>query len=298
MSRDARFYQIVFLGLLLGAGAWLRDFSLRPAQMALTFAAGLLTQAACDRLRGSPRRGTLSAVITSFSLSMLLRADGLWVHPLAAAAAIASKFVLRIRGKHLFNPGNLGIVLSLIVLPGTWTSPGQWGHDLALAAWFVVLGIVVTSRARRGDISWVFLVVYLGAVAARVVWLGQSPAVWLHQLSNGSLLLFAFFMISDPMTIPNHPKGRAAHAALVAALAFAWQYALYRPSGPIWALFLCAPAVPLWDLLWPAPKFEWRPVTTKGDSHEPCSADSPHPAPAAPAGVGGALGAALPHPGA
>jgi len=298
MWRDARLYQILFLGLLLGAGAWLRDFSLRPAQVVLTFAAGWLTQAACERLWGVRRSGTLSALITSFSLSILLRAGNRWAHPLAAAVAIAGKFVLRARGKHLFNPGNLGIVFALILLPGTWTSPGQWGHDLAFAAWFVSLGVVVTSKARRGDVSWAFLAFYLGAIALRVAWLGQSRAVWLHQLSNGSLLLFAFFMISDPMTIPNHPRGRAAHAALVAAVAFLWQYALYRPNGPLWALFLCAPAVPLWDLLWPAAKFEWRSVTPKGDRHETGSTPSQHPAPAAPAGVGGPLGFPLPHPGA
>ncbi|PYS96975.1 MAG: Na+-transporting NADH:ubiquinone oxidoreductase, subunit NqrB [Acidobacteria bacterium] len=296
MWRDARLYQILFLGLLLGAGAWLRDFSLRPAQVVLTFAAGWLTQAACERLWGVRRSGTLSALITSFSLSILLRAGNLWAHPLAAAAAIGGKFIFRARGKHLFNPGNLGIVLSLIFLPGTWTSPGQWGHDLAFAAWFVALGVVVTSKARRGDVSWAFLAFYLGAIALRVAWLGQSRAVWLHQLSNGSLLLFAFFMISDPMTIPNHPRGRTAHAALVAAVAFLWQYALYRPNGPLWALFLCAPAVPLWDLIWPAAKFEWRPVTLKGDRHEPRSTPSVHPAPVAPAGVGGPLGPPLPHP--
>ena len=58
---------------------------------------------------------------------------------------------------------------------------------------------------------------------------------------SGALLLFAFFMISDPMTTPSHPKGRAAHAALVAAIAYAWGFGLFRTNGLIWALFIAAP---------------------------------------------------------
>src|SRR5438552_1056482 len=185
--RDVRLYQILFLGILLGAGAWLRDFSLRPAQVALTFTAGILAQALGARILGRRDLGLASAAITCLSLSILLRADGLWAHPLAASAAIASKFLIRVRGKHLFNPGNLGIILGLVALPGTWTSPGQWGHDLALAGWFVALGAIVTSRARRADVSWAFLGFHLGALAARVAWLGQSRAVLFHQLTSGSL---------------------------------------------------------------------------------------------------------------
>jgi len=279
LPRDPRLLQILFLGSLLGAGAALRDFSLRPMQAFLTFLAGLSTQALCTRLvaarRGDgsepvsfPVRHALpSAAITCLSLSLLLRADTFWVHPLAAAIAIGSKFIVRVRGKHLFNPGNLGVIVSLIALPGVWSSPGQWGQDLAFACWFVALGAVVTSRARTLGISWSFLAFYLSLVALRVAWLGQSWAIWRHQLGNGGLLLFAFFMISDPMTIPNHPRGRTLHALLVAALACFWQYHLHRTNGLLWALALLSPAVPIWDRLWTAPKFSWSPSNLKGDSH-------------------------------
>jgi Na+-transporting NADH:ubiquinone oxidoreductase subunit NqrB len=267
--KDARVYQILFLGLLLGAGAWLRDFSIQPAQIVLTFLAGLLTQNLCLRACALRGVGYLSPVITCFGLSLLLRADNLWVHPLCASVAIAAKFLIRYRHKHLFNPANLGVMLALIALPGAWVSPGQWGHDIAIAAWVVALGGLVTHRARRADISWLFLLMYLGASAARVAWLGQPWGVWTHQLQNGSLLLFAFFMISDPMTIPNHPRGRVAYAALVAGIAFCWQYQLFKTNGLFWALLLASPTVPLWDALWPAAKFNWQQVHTpwKGTPH-------------------------------
>ena len=255
---DPRIYQIAFLAVLLGTGIVVRDFSLRGEQMVLCFAAGLATQALWVRGLGLKRVGYLSAIVTCFGLSALLRADSLWVHPLAAAACMSAKFMIRVNGKHLFNPTNLGVILAVCLFPGAWISPGQWGSDLALACWIVVLGGIVTSSARRFDVSLAFLGFYLGALALRVAWLGQSWAVFAHQLQSGALLLFTFFMISDPMTIPNRAGARVFYAACVAALAYFWQYMLYIPNGPVWSLFLCVPLVPLLDRLLPAQRYAWR----------------------------------------
>jgi Na+-transporting NADH:ubiquinone oxidoreductase subunit NqrB len=257
--RDARLFQIAFLATLLTIGVLVRDFALLPAQMALAFGAGIATQKLWIRALGIPHRGILSAVITCFGLSILLRADSLWVHPLAAALAISAKFLIRFHGKHLYNPANLGVILAISLFPGAWVSPGQWGQDVALAVWFVVLGGVVVNRAQRSDIAWIFLAAYLGLVALRVAALGQPSTIFLHQLSNGGLLLFAFFMISDPMTIPNRKGARVAYAIVVAIVAFLWHFALFKPNGLVWALFFCTPLVPIIDRMWPGEKFEWRP---------------------------------------
>jgi Na+-transporting NADH:ubiquinone oxidoreductase subunit NqrB len=259
LPRDARLYQIAFLATLLTIGVLVRDFALDPRQMMLAFAAGIVTQRLWLRALCLEQRGVLSALITCFSLSLLLRSDTLWVHPLAAMLAISSKFMLRVNGKHIFNPGNFGVIAALVLLPGAWVSPGQWGNDVALAGWFVALGGLVTQLARRWDISWTFLAAWLGLVAARVVWLGQPWTIFAHQFANGGLLLFAFFMISDPMTIPNRRSARVGYAILVAAFAFAWQFGLFRTNALLWALFLVSPLVPLIDRRWPGPKFEWRP---------------------------------------
>jgi len=270
--RDARLFQIAFLATLLTIGVLLRDFALLPAQMALAFAAGLATQALWIRALGIRHRGVLSAVITCFGLSILLRADSLWVHPLAAALAICAKFVIRVHGKHLYNPANLGVILAISLFPGAWISPGQWGDALALAVWFVALGGVVVNRAQRSDIAWVFLAVYLGLIALRVSALGQPWTIFLHQLGNGGLLLFAFFMISDPMTIPNRRDARVAYAVIVALAAFLWHFALFKPNGLVWALFFCAPLVPIMDRLWPAGKFDWRKANASNEDALPARA--------------------------
>ena len=257
-SFDPRLFQIAFQAVLLGVGVLVRDFALDPRQMALAFAAGLATQWLWLKALGLEQKGVLSAVITCFGLSLLLRADTLWVHPLAAMIAISSKFVVRVNGKHVYNPANLGVIVALALLPGTWVSPGQWGNDVALAGWFVALGGLVTQRARRWDIAWVFLAAWLSLVALRVVALGQPWTILAHQLTNGGLLLFAFFMISDPMTIPNRRAARVVYAIVVAAIAFAWQFALFRTSALLWALFIASPLVPLIDWRWPGARFDWR----------------------------------------
>ena len=263
---DARLFQIVFLATLLTIGVLIRDFSLQPAQMLLAFAAGLATQLVWTRALGLQNVGVLSALITCFGLSLLLRADSLWVHPLMAVWVISAKFMLRWRGKHLFNPANLGVITALLVLPGAWISPGQWGNDLAYAVWFIALGGIVTQRARRIDTSWIFLATFFGLIVARLWYLDVAPlriwAILQHQLHNGAILLFAFFMISDPMTTPNRPSARVAHAIIVALVAWGWQMLLYRPNGAVWALFLCVPLVPLFDHYFPGVKHAWKPAPT------------------------------------
>jgi len=264
---DPRLYQLAFQAMLLATGVFLRDFSLRPAQMALAIAAAVATQGLWLRVFKLSQVGYLSPTITGFGLSLLLRADNLWLHPLVAALAISSKFLLRYRGKHVFNPANFGVGLALLALPGAWVSPGQWGNEVAIAVWVVALGALVARRSRRDDAAWLFLAAFLGLAALRVVILGypweRGWDILAHQATNGALLLFAFFMISDPMTLPDHPRARAAHVLLVAFGAAAWQFLHYHPNGPLWALLAAAPLVPLWDRFWPAEPYRWRPTPAK-----------------------------------
>lgn len=261
-NSDPRIWQLIIMASLLMVGVLLRDFSLKPAQIALTFSAGLLTQALFLRTLHLQQRGFLSGIITCFGLCLLLRSSNLWVHPCVAILAISSKFLLRFQNAHLFNPANLGVILGLTLFPQTWVTSGQWGADITTASWLIAAGFFVASNAKRLDISAYFLVFYAALfLGIRVGWYGYSLPVFLHQFQNGALLLFAFFMISDPMTIPRHHTGRLIHAALVAILAYIWQYVLYRNQGIIWGLFFATFLVPFWNYLFPAPSYQWRTLT-------------------------------------
>ena len=229
--------------------------------MALALISATATQAFWLKAFKLNHVGYLSPLITGFGLSLLLRADSLWLHPLVACLAISGKFLIRIRGKHLFNPANFGVGLALIALPGAWVSPGQWGNDLGVAVWLIALGALVANKSRRDDVAWLFLGTFLGLTAARLFFLGYSfergIEILAHQALNGALLLFTFFMISDPMTLPYRPAARRLHVVLVAFVAFIWQFLFYRPNGALWALLCLAPLVPLWDFLWPGKQHNW-----------------------------------------
>jgi Na+-transporting NADH:ubiquinone oxidoreductase subunit NqrB len=261
LPRDPRWLQIPFLASFLTIGLSARDFPLWHAP--LIFATALGTQIAFTRLLRLPDAGLLSPVITSFGLTLLLRTDLLWLPPLAAFLAIASKFLLRIRGRHFVNPANFGLCACMLLTPHAWCSPAQWGEASLLLLWVLGLGCMVAHRAFRSDVSLAFLGSWILLRAARVLYLGQRAPVLLHQLESGSLLLFTFFMISDPKTTPRGRAARLAFAGCVAALAFALQHVVYARNPIIWALFLCAPLVPLLD---------WLEETLASTKEQPCAA--------------------------
>src|SRR5499426_4616685 len=111
---DARHYQIAALSTLLIFNLGWLDFGARPLNSALAIASSLLTQALCSRYYRLPSIDLRSPLITGLSLSLLLRADEPWLHAVAGVIAIASKYVLRVGDKHIFNPAGFAIVVLLV----------------------------------------------------------------------------------------------------------------------------------------------------------------------------------------
>ena len=274
VPRDPRYYQIAVLASLLAFGLTRLHFEVRPAQAAVTLAAALLTQAICTRLARLPAFDPKSALISGLSLCLLLRTNHVALAALAAAITIASKFVLRVNGKHVFNPTNFGIVVLMALGAPVWVSPGQWGNAAFFAFLMSCLGGLVIHRAARSDVTLAFLAFHAAILFGRALWLGQRMTIPLHQLENGALLLFAFFMISDPKTTPASRAGRILFAALVALGAGTVQFVLFRTNGLLYSLALFSLAVPLLDRLLPGPRYEWNDPAaltrkfTKGAVHE------------------------------
>jgi Na+-transporting NADH:ubiquinone oxidoreductase subunit NqrB len=179
---------------------------------------------------------------------------------LTAVVAIGSKFVVRIRRKHIFNPTNFALVAMMLLTRDVWVSPGQWGSGAFFGFLLACAGGLVVNRASRSDVTYAFIAFYAALVTGRSWWLGDPLAVPLHRLQNGALVLFAFFMISDPRTTPDSRAGRVLFAFLVAAGAWVVQFRLFRTNGLLWSLALWSLAVPLIDRLLPGGRYEWRPA--------------------------------------
>ena len=257
---DPRWYQIAMLSALLLYGLWL-GFGATWGFAALVIASALATQWICSRLWRLPRFDPLSALISGIGLATLLRTNGLLPAALAAAGAIASKFLLRWRGKHFYNPTNLVLVVMLLLGAG-WISPGQYGQVAFAAMLMVFAGLLVVTRASRADVTLSFLAVYAAIVFGRSIWLGEPPSIPLHRLESGLLLQFAFNMISDPKTTPDSRAGRVLFGALVALGAGFVQFRLFRTNGPVWSLAVFTLLVPLIDRLLPGPRYQWTPVAS------------------------------------
>ena len=257
---DPRLYQIVTLsGLLIYGRGWL-DFDITVPRSLILIATALLTQFFCTKAWKLPTYDPKSALISGLSLCLLLRTNDTALAMVTAAITIASKFVLRWNGRHLFNPTNFGIVTAILCTGNVWVSPAQWGNVAFIGFLMACLGGLVVNRASRSDVTYAFLGFYLAILFGRAVWLGQPMAIPLHMLQNGGFLLFAFFMISDPKTTPDSRPGRILFALLVAAGAGIVHFALYRTNGLLWSLALFSAATPLMDHLLPGTKYEWRSV--------------------------------------
>lgn len=283
LFQDARDYQILFLSSFLFLGIATRDWTIKPELVAsillgcLFFQILLIvlirwrSQVSSSNLRFIEQPPFLtatqplfdlnslkSALITGLGLCLLLRANHLSTMLLAVSCAIASKFILRVRGKHFFNPANFGIIAALTFTQDAWISPGQWGTDWWYLALFLATGGLVLKKVGRWETSVVFLGVYGSLGAIRNLWLGWDNEVLWHHLSSGSLLVFALFMLTDPRSIPNALISRIIWAISIAILTFILQYTLYLPTAMFWALFCLSPLTILLDSQHFAPRFIWQ----------------------------------------
>ncbi len=255
--RDPRVYQLSILGALLCYGVTRLGLDVSAARIALTLVSTVTTQYLCARLWGLSRFDARSALISGLSLCLLLRTDGPVLVVATAVVTVASKFLLRIDGRHLFNPTNFGLVVVMLATGQVWVSPGQWGSLAFFAFLLAGLGGLVVHRAARSDVTYAFLGVYTLLVIGRALWLGDPLSVPLHHLQSGALLLFAFFMISDPKTTPDARGGRLLFAGLVACGAVFVQFGLHRPNGLLWALAAVAPLTPILNRLMPGIRYTW-----------------------------------------
>lgn len=240
-----------------------------------------------------------SAYISGISLTLLLRPAGglMWPFVVGAVLAIGSKYVLRYRNRHLWNPSNLGIAALVLLAPNRVAILShELGNDIAVNAVIWVLGLLIASRAKVLHISLVYALSFTGLAAVRSVLVGSPLWAEVAPLTGPMYQLLVFFMLTDPRTTVGTKRGRMAVVFIIALVEFGIRVgndlevpglAMFAPAPAILSLAMVGPVALFLDLRARALQAAAQPAVAKeaaGDRREPV-APVPGRAPAPQAGA-------------
>lgn len=263
---DARYFQMTFQLIFLSYGFLWLHWNTELISGLIFITSGFVFQYIADvlfikknALAIRNKNNWQSVLVSCLSLCLLLKTNGWFICVLASAITIFSKYIFRIRGKHIFNPSALGIAATVYLTGNAWISPAQWGSSMVLLFAITCLGCIVVTKVQKLDVTLAFTGTYAALLFARqVLYQGWPLDFFMQSVTTGSLLLFSFFMISDPKTTPDHPAVRIIWAMAVALISFYLTAFKFVNGTPIWVLVCSQPLVPLLDLLFKAKRFEWK----------------------------------------
>jgi Na+-translocating ferredoxin:NAD+ oxidoreductase RnfD subunit len=257
---DPRYLISLFITLILVVGQASYGILGGYDRLVAALGATVVTELVLSRLLRGRFANVNSAYISGISLSLLTkpRGDLLWPFALGGFLAIASKYVLQYRGRHLWNPSNFAISVLVVVAPASVAILShQWGNELATNAVIWAFGLLIVSRARMLHVTLTYVVCFVAFAALRSLLIGGPLLAEIGPLTGPMYQLFVFFMMTDPRTTVSTVRGRVLVAALVAVaetgirLAGDYHVALLAPlypAPPILALAIVGPMAKAIDL--------------------------------------------------
>jgi hypothetical protein len=241
LSVDNRYLPPICITLILVVGnlsfGLLESFS-RTAlaiatSMAFEIALGLLVYRRVPHLA--------SAYISGISVGILIRSPLFWPYALCSAIAITSKYAIRWRGRHLWNPSNFSISAMLLLVPGVVaTLSVQWGNTIwpMLIVW--VLGALIVYRVKRFHITATYVISFVALSFVRTAFTGHSFLAEVAPITGPMYQLFIFFMITDPKTTVKPRWAQCLVAFLIAAVEMILRLA-ENIHAPYYALAIVGP---------------------------------------------------------
>ena len=183
-----------------------------------------------------------SAYITGISVGILIRSPFVWPYVLCSLISIVSKYVLRLRDRHLWNPSNFGIVVLLMLAPASVSVLSiQWGNVLAPIAVIWLLGIVIVWRVGRLHISAAYVGSFVLLSFVRSAITGNPWLANVAPITGPMYQLFIFFMVTDPKTTVRPRGGQVLVVCIVAFVEMILRLA-ELVYAPLYALFLVGPS--------------------------------------------------------
>ena len=189
-----------------------------------------------------------SAYVSGISVGILVRSPAFWPYALCSAISITSKYVLRVQGRHIWNPTNFGIVAMLLLAPDTVASLSvQWGNNLLPMVVVWVFGAVILRMVGRLHITLTYVASFLLFAVVRAAVTGHPFLSEVAPITGPMYQLFIFFMITDPKTTVGPKWAQALVAFLVAAVEAIFRL-LEFVHAPFYALFVVGPIANLVEI--------------------------------------------------
>jgi Na+-translocating ferredoxin:NAD+ oxidoreductase RnfD subunit len=248
LSLENRYLAPIFITLILLVGHLTFGILESYQKTLLAIAASIGTELILSRLFFGKWPIIASAYISGISVGILLRSPAFWPYAVCSIVSITSKYVLRVKGRHIWNPSNFGISVMLFLAPETVASLSiQWGNYLLPMIVIWVLGSVIIWRLRRFHITGIYVASFLVFAFLRS-WMTGSPVLSeIAPITGPMYQLFIFFMITDPKTTVRSKTGQCVTVFLVALLEMILRlnHVVY---APLYALFVVGPAAMLVEM--------------------------------------------------
>lgn len=248
-SMENRYLVPMFITTILIVGQVSFGFLESWSRTLLAIVAAILTELALGRLLTGQWPNLASAYISGISVGILIRSPEFWPYALCSAIALTSKYVIRWKGRHLWNPSNFAICVMLLLAPEVVSTLSvQWGNTIwpMLIVW--ALGALITWRVNRFHITATYVASFLFFSLLRGFITGHGFLAEVAPITGPMYQLFIFFMITDPKTTVSRKWAQCLVAFLVAAMEMILRLA-ENIHAPYYALTIVGPlalAIEIW----------------------------------------------------
>jgi hypothetical protein len=245
---DTRFLAPVLITCVLIAGQLTFGFLESWSRTFLAIATAILVELVTVRVLHGKWPHLASAYVSGISVGILVRSPAFWPYALCAAISILSKYVLRIEGRHLWNPSNFGIVAMLLLASDSVAGLSvQWGNNLIPMVMVWVFGAIILLMVGRLNITLTYVAAFLLFAMLRAGLTGHPVLSEIAPITGPMYQLFIFFMITDPKTTVRSKWAQALVAVAIAALEFVFRLQQFV-YAPFYALFIVGPIANLIEM--------------------------------------------------
>ncbi len=246
---DSRFVAPIFITIILLVGQLTYGILESYPTLLLAIGTAIVIEVVFSRIFAGKWPHLASSYITGISVGILTRSPYLWPFALCSAISITSKYVLRVKNRHLWNPSNFGICVMLLIAPWAYSTLSvQWGNNLWPVFIIWALGLIITYHVGRLHITLAYVISFIVFAYLRSLMTGHAFLAEVAPITGPMYQLFIFFMITDPKTTVRSSK----LAQIVVAIAIAFVEMVLRLMenihAPYYALFIVGPTASLIEI--------------------------------------------------